>query len=54
MAGFELNPADDGVEKKMEIDTEMPGDGETPIEVHEPSKSRCVQQKIKKKKINEK
>lgn len=39
---IELNAvADDAVEKKMEIDTDLPAEDEAPIEVHEPSKSRC-------------
>lgn len=43
MATVELNAVDEAVEKKMEIDTEIPAaDVEAPIEVHEPSKSRCV------------
>lgn len=43
MATIELNPVDDVDEKKMEMDTDtIPADEEAPIEVHEPSKSRCV------------
>lgn len=42
LAPIELNAVDDVVEKKMEIDTDLPAEDEAPIEVvHEPSKSRC-------------
>ncbi|XP_037026579.1 uncharacterized protein LOC119067587 isoform X2 [Bradysia coprophila] len=41
IAPIELNAVDDVVEKKMAIDTELPAEDEAPIEVHEPSKSRC-------------
>lgn len=42
-ATVELNAVDDAIENKMEIDIEIPtADEEAPIEVHEPSKSRCV------------
>lgn len=39
---IDLNPVDDVTEKKMEIDTETLADEQAPIEVFEPSKSRCV------------
>lgn len=41
LAPIEVNAVDDVVEKKMEIDTDLPVEDEAPIEIHEPSKSRC-------------
>lgn len=42
LVNVELNPVDEVAEKKMDIDVEMPAYEEAPIQVHEPSKSRCV------------